>query len=91
MLLDQFEVLFEAPTELPPKRTHDHQIPLQDESQVVKTKPYRYPTIQKNKIERMMVELKASGFIRDSCSSFASPIVFVKKNDGSWRMCVDYR
>ena len=58
---------------------------------MVKVRPYRYPTIQKIEIERMVADLKESGFIRDSCSSFASPIVLVKKKDGSWCMCVDYR
>ena len=32
VLLDQFQVLFESPTELPPSKTHDHHIPLNDES-----------------------------------------------------------
>ncbi|GJS74589.1 retrotransposon-related protein [Tanacetum coccineum] len=39
----------------------------------------------------MVKELMESGLIRDSQSSFSSPIVMVKKKDGSWRMCVDYR
>ncbi|KAG8495472.1 hypothetical protein CXB51_013116 [Gossypium anomalum] len=37
------------------------------------------------------VEILQAGKIRDSNSSFASPIVMVKKKDGSWRLCVDYR
>ena len=61
MLLDQFQVLFEAPIGLPPSRTHDHQIPLKDESQVVKIKPYKYRTIQNNEIERMVVDLRSQG------------------------------
>ena len=70
-----------TPTELPPKKGHDHQIPLKDELQVVKVRPYRYSTIQKIEIEKMVQEMKDVGFVKDSCSSFASPVVMVKKKD----------
>ena len=45
VLLQQYASLFETPTSLPPKRSHDHEIPLKDEGQVVKLKPYRYPPL----------------------------------------------
>ncbi|OMO64097.1 reverse transcriptase [Corchorus capsularis] len=76
---------------LPPTRGHDHHIPLKDESQAIKLRPYRYPTVQKNVIEHMVQEMKDSGVIRDNNSSFASPVVLVKKKDGTWRLCIDYR
>ncbi|KAL4385004.1 hypothetical protein GQ457_15G026090 [Hibiscus cannabinus] len=90
-LLRDFKDVFEEPTTLPPERGKDHRIPLLDENSVVKIRPYRYLAYQKDEIEKMTRELLRSGLIRDITSSFASPVVMVKKKDGSWRMCVDYR
>ncbi|KAL4301787.1 hypothetical protein GQ457_10G024180 [Hibiscus cannabinus] len=90
-LLADYEDVFMEPTGLPPERGHDHKIPLLDETAVVKIKLYRYPAYQKNEIEKLVQEMLHTGIIRDSNSSFASPVVMVKKKDGSWRMCVDYR
>ena len=59
-LLLQFGTLFEIPKGLPPPRTHDHKIQLVDESQTVKIRPYRYPAVQKDEIERMVAEMKGT-------------------------------
>ncbi|KAL4312297.1 hypothetical protein GQ457_01G050670 [Hibiscus cannabinus] len=90
-LLEEFTMVFQEPKGLPPNRGHEHQIILQDEQVVVRIRPYRYPAVQKNEIEKLIQEMLQAGIIRDSMSSFASPIVMVRKKDGSWRLCVDYR
>lgn len=54
-------------------------------------RPYIHPPTQKDAIEAMVKELMESGVIRHSQSSYSSPIVMVKKKDGTWRMCIDYR
>ncbi|GKB92246.1 putative mitochondrial protein [Tanacetum coccineum] len=79
------------PNCLPPKRGHDHKIPLKEGTQPINIRPYRHPPTQKDAIESMVKELLDSGVIRHSQSSFSSPVVMVKKKDGSWRMCIDYR
>ncbi|GJZ40777.1 putative mitochondrial protein [Tanacetum coccineum] len=90
-LLNTFHSVFETPKELPPIRSHDHTIPLLPNTTPINIRPYKHPPNQKDAIELMVKELMESGLIRDSQSSFSSPIVMVKKKDGSWRMCVDYR
>ncbi|GKE37395.1 hypothetical protein Tco_1460800 [Tanacetum coccineum] len=51
----------------------------------------QYPLIQKNVIEQLTKVLLDQGVIKHSSSAFASPMVLVKKKDGWWRMCIDYR
>ena len=53
--------------------------------------PYRHPRRFKDEIEKAIKELLAMGHIRPSSSPFASSIVLVLKNDGTMRMCIDYR
>ncbi|GMJ04990.1 hypothetical protein HRI_004168200 [Hibiscus trionum] len=90
-LLLQFRDVFEEPQGLPPDRGHDHKIKLIKEKAVVKVKPYRHPTYQKDAIEKMVKEMMQAGIIRDSNSSFSSPVVMVRKKDDTWPMCIDYR
>ncbi|XP_026415231.1 uncharacterized protein LOC113310676 [Papaver somniferum] len=90
-LLDSFKSIFQEPTHLPPTRSHDHHIPLQPLSSPPNQRPYRIPFIQKYVVEKLVQEMLASGVIRPSHSPFSSPILLVKKKDGSWRFCVDYR
>jgi hypothetical protein len=57
----------------------------------VNSKPYRYSPYHKDEIERQVNALLEAGLITPSVSPFASPALFVKKKDGSWRFCVGYK
>lgn len=80
-LLEEFQDIFQELKSLPSPRLQDHKIHLKNESIVVKLRPYRYPSIQKNEMERMVHEMLQVGIIRDSNNSFVSPIVMVKEKD----------
>jgi hypothetical protein len=71
-LLQQFEDVFQEPKGLPPPRSHDHAIPLQEGVQPVSVRPYRYPFYQKEEIEKIVKDLLQIGVIRPSRSPFSS-------------------
>lgn len=90
-LLQRFEPLFSEPKSLPPPRSTDHHIPLLEGANPVNVRPYRYPHFQKQEIESQIKEMLSQGIIQHSSSAFSSPVLLVRKKDGTWRFCVDYR
>ncbi|XP_026459437.1 uncharacterized protein LOC113360105 [Papaver somniferum] len=90
-LLQKYETVFQEPNTLPPSRAHDHHIPLKPLTTPPNQRPYRIPYIQKEVVEQLVQEMLKTGVIQPSRSPFSSPILLVKKKDGSWRFCVDYR
>lgn len=68
-----------------------HRIILQPGIEPIKVWPYRYPFSQKTEIEKLVQELLAEGYIQLSNSPFSAPVILVRKKDGTWRFCVDYR
>lgn len=90
-LISQFSDLFAEPKELPPKRPYDHSIPFIAGAQPFRLRPSRYNPGQKDEIEQQVAELLKNGMIQASTSPFASPVLLVRKKNGEWRFCVDYR
>lgn len=90
-LLDEFADVFAAPKGLPPHRQYDHAVTLVDGARPTNTRPYRYSPAQKDEIKKQVREMLDSGVITHIVSPYAAPVLLVKKKDGTWRFCVDYR
>jgi hypothetical protein len=76
---------------LPPHRPGDHRIPLKEGTAPSFGPLYSLSRTELEALRRWLDENIAKGFIRASSSPAGSPILFVKKKDGSLRLCVDYR
>ncbi len=60
-------------------------------AKAVSQKPYRHSRFEEDFLKKLVAELQACGLIRPSVSPWMSPVVLVKKKDGSLRMCIDFR
>ncbi|GKA29916.1 putative reverse transcriptase domain-containing protein, partial [Tanacetum coccineum] len=76
---------------LPPIREIEFRIKLIPGTTPVAKSPYRLAPSELEELSGQLKELQDKGFIRPSSSPWGAPILFVKKNDGSFRMCIDYR
>jgi len=90
-VLTRFEGVFKEPKGLLPSRARDHSIVLEAGAQPVSVRPYRYPYFQKEEIKCIVQELLDVGVIRPSHNPFSSSVLLVRKANGTWRMCMDYR
>ncbi|GJX87971.1 putative reverse transcriptase domain-containing protein [Tanacetum coccineum] len=76
---------------LPPTRQVEFQIDLIPGAAPVARAPYRLAPSEMKELSEQLKELSDKGFIRPSSSPWGAPVLFVKKKDGSFRMCIDYR
>lgn len=101
-LLAEFTGLFRNRMGCLPPCRHDHHIHLLLGTVPVAVRPYRYPQLLKDEIEKQCDDMLAQGIIRESTSAFSSPVLLIKKQDAlvflcglsghaSWYFCVDYR
>jgi hypothetical protein len=76
---------------MPPDRDVEFVIEFQLGTAPISKRPYRMPPKELAELKNQLQELLDKGYIRPSSSPWESPALFVKKNDGSLWMCVDYR
>ncbi|KAL4377300.1 hypothetical protein GQ457_02G023540 [Hibiscus cannabinus] len=76
---------------LPPDREVEFVIETHADSAPVSISPYRMAPKELKELKTQVQELLDRGFIRPSTSPWGAPVLFVKKKDGSLRMCIDYR
>nr|GFA40175.1 putative reverse transcriptase domain-containing protein [Tanacetum cinerariifolium] len=76
---------------IPPTRQVESQIDLVPGAAPVARAPYRLAPTEIKELSDQLKELADKGFIRPSSSSWGAPVLFVKKKDGSFWMCIDYR
>ena len=79
------------PAGLPPSREVDHAIELELGAPPASRPTYRMSFLELEELEKQLKEYSDNGWIRPSQSPYGAPILFVKKKDGSTRMCTDYR
>ncbi|GJT24268.1 putative reverse transcriptase domain-containing protein [Tanacetum coccineum] len=76
---------------LPPARPVEFHIDLIPRATPVARAPYRLTLSEMKELSEQLQELSYKGFIRPSFSPWGAPVLFVKKKDGSFRMCIDYK
>lgn len=92
-LLQKYSDVFPAdlPVGLPPQRSIDHKIEVLPGSEPPSRATYKMSATELDELKKIIHELLEHGFIQPSLSPYGAPVLFVKKKDGSIRMCVDYR
>ncbi|GKD71777.1 putative reverse transcriptase domain-containing protein, partial [Tanacetum coccineum] len=85
------EVFLEDLPRLPPMRQVELQIGLVPGAAPMAHAPYRLAPSELQELSTQLQEISDKGFIRPSSLPWGAPVLFVKKKDGSFHMCIDYR
>ncbi|GJS28709.1 putative reverse transcriptase domain-containing protein, partial [Tanacetum coccineum] len=91
IIWDFSEVFPEDLPGLPPMRQVEFQIDLVPSGAPVARASYRLAPLKLQELSTQLQELSDKGFIRPIFLPWGAPVLFVKKKDGSFRMCIDYR
>ena len=81
----------DLPNELPPRREVDHQIKVKSKTKPPSKAPNRLSQKELEELKSQLDELLSKGYIRQSKSTYGEPVLFVDKNNGKLRLCVNYR
>jgi hypothetical protein len=76
---------------MPPKRELEFTIDLKLGTKPITRTPYRMSTLELQELKMQLKELLDLGLIRPSVSLWGALVIFIRKKDGSWRLCIDYR
>ncbi|CAI7800469.1 unnamed protein product [Closterium sp. NIES-54] len=92
-LLEEFEDVLpdDLPDQLPPYRTHQHEIIEEPGSKLTFRAPYRLSPTELADMKKQIKYLLDKRLIRPSTSPYGAPVLFTPKPDGSLRVCIDYR
>jgi hypothetical protein len=90
-VLIEFEDIFQEVPRLPPKRDINFSINLMPGAAPVSKDPYRMSTPELKELQLQLEEILKKGYIRPSMSPWGAPVLFVKKKDGTLRLCIDFR
>ncbi|KAJ0921089.1 putative nucleotidyltransferase, Ribonuclease H [Helianthus annuus] len=91
VISDYPEVFPEELPGLPPNRQVEFSIDIIPGAAPIARAPYRLAPTEMKELRTQLDDLLAKGFVRPSSSPWGAPILFVKKKDGSMRLCIDYR
>ncbi|KAL0556790.1 hypothetical protein IC582_005307 [Cucumis melo] len=85
------EVFSDDLSGLPPDREIEFTIELLPETTPISQAPYRMAPSELKELKMQLQELVDKGYIKPSVSPWGAPVLFVKKKDGTIRLCLDYR
>jgi len=85
------EVFPDEIPDVPPEREVEFSIDLVPGTKPVSMAPYRMSASELAEFKKQLEDLLDKKFVRPSVSPWGSPVLLVKKKDGSMRLCIDYR
>ena len=91
MVKEFLDVFPEELPELPPEREVEVSIDTFPGVPPIAQQSYQMPLAELNKLKTQLHELLDKGFIRPSNSPWGAPVLFIRKKDGTYRLCIDYR
>ena len=91
LIVNEYKDVFGEVRGVPHHRPVEFQINLIPGANPILKRPTRMGPNELKELKNQLEELEEKGFIRPSNSCWGAPVVFVKKHDGSLRLCIDYR
>jgi hypothetical protein len=90
-VLTEFKDVFQEVLGLPPKKDIDFSINLMPRASPVSKAPYRMSMPELKELQLHLEEILNKGYIHPSVSPWGAPVLFMKKKDGTLRLCIDFR